>query len=246
MEASRRSQRPIWLGEDKREWDHFRVHIHAMKQAGMGVYEFAAYCCLIAYAEVATGEARPSAKTLAKHFGAGERRMREAVLWLEEHGWITVDRVNGVASRYFVVPPPTAAPAAGVESGLPRQDMPPTAAPAADPPRHVVPTEQEPENQNQELGVSADGRRHRLPDRFRVSEDMAAWANKMHPTVNLRSTTESFVDYHRARGTVMLNWQMAWRSWVRNEVEFKKRRGASSNGKGVDRIQLLREKDGLA
>jgi len=101
-----RSQRPIWLGSDERKWDHFRIHLSVL-QARMGTVEFAVFAALIAHAEIHTGEARPSVTTVAGYFGLSDRTVRRAVGWLEEQGWIRVDRVEGKASHYFVLPPPT-------------------------------------------------------------------------------------------------------------------------------------------
>ena len=137
----------MWLGEDRRRFDHFRVHMDALS-AGMGAYEFVTYCALIAHAEVDTGRAYPSVATIASYFGIGERRVRHAVAWLEEHGWVTVDRIQGLSSRYRVLPPPTPAPHAGVRQSTHAQD--------AGPPRHHMQgtpacgaDELEPENENQ-------------------------------------------------------------------------------------------------
>lgn len=34
---------------------------------------------------------------------------------------------------------------------------------------------------------------------------------------------ESFRDHHASKGTTMLDWSAAWRTWVRNEIKFGKR-----------------------
>lgn len=103
---SKKGDRPVWLGKDERRWDHFRVDVDVLHCTCMGVHEFAVYCALIAHAEVATGLARPSQKTLGAYFGLSTRRVWTAVNWLEENGWIKVDRSKGEPSVYFVLPPP--------------------------------------------------------------------------------------------------------------------------------------------
>lgn len=41
-----------------------------------------------------------------------------------------------------------------------------------------------------------------------------------------------FCDYHLAKGSVMLDWFAAWRTWCRNAVEFAARDSARSRGTG--------------
>jgi hypothetical protein len=43
---------------------------------------------------------------------------------------------------------------------------------------------------------------------------------------------EAFRDYHLGHGSVMADWEAAWRTWVRNDVKFAKRRAAFSVVKG--------------
>jgi hypothetical protein len=160
--VSERSSRPFWLGKDERKWDHFRVHVDALRRRCMGPHELAVYCALIAHAEAATGEAHPSEETIGSYFGASPRRVRDAVRWLEENGWIRVDRRLGKASQYVVLPPPkvvdTPAQSAGVGVETPAQI---SAHPGTDfrAPRHRFPRtpaqisaelEVEPSNENQE------------------------------------------------------------------------------------------------
>jgi hypothetical protein len=144
-----RSSRPFWLGEDKRGWDHIRIHVAAVRDSRLGPYHFAVYSALIAHAEIDTGDARPSIATVAGYFegskeqgrpsGMSERTARLCIHDLVAWGYIEVEIDTGKASRYRVLPPPTAAGAAGVEldsaagaAAPPRQELPGTAAGAAD------------------------------------------------------------------------------------------------------------------
>lgn len=47
----------------------------------------------------------------------------------------------------------------------------------------------------------------------------------------MQATVEKFRDYHAAKGSTMVNWDAAWRTWCRNEIEFAKRRGGPAPGK---------------
>lgn len=104
---SERSSRPIWLGVDKRGWDHVRVHVQLLKDQRLGAFELGAYMGLAAHAELQTGEARPSAETLARYINASERTVRRAIKTLIDAGYVVVERRVGKASHYYLVPPPT-------------------------------------------------------------------------------------------------------------------------------------------
>lgn len=64
-------------------------------------------------------------------------------------------------------------------------------------------------------------RKRRIPEDFKVSPDMMEWAaaNKL-PDPN--GQLEAFKDYHRARGDAMLDWQAAFRTWLRNAKKWNK------------------------
>ncbi len=73
-----------------------------------------------------------------------------------------------------------------------------------------------------------------LPQDFTISEDLRAWALKSTPTVDADCETEKFVDYWRAEagpGRFKLDWDAAWRTWMRRAVEWS--RTGSRNGSGA-------------
>lgn len=39
---------------------------------------------------------------------------------------------------------------------------------------------------------------------------------------DIDAVCEEFRDYHQGRGTLMLDWRAAWRTWVRNQVKWGK------------------------
>lgn len=146
---TKRSQRPVWLGEDRRGWDHVRVHVALLHDERIGAYELAVYCGLAAHAELTSGDAWPSLHTVAGYAGMSVRKARDAVRTLEAAGWVHVSENAGAASTYRLLPPPTPAPRAALAE--------PTPAPRAAHPgttRHATPApgaaEQEPVNENQE------------------------------------------------------------------------------------------------
>lgn len=62
---------------------------------------------------------------------------------------------------------------------------------------------------------SADKRR-RLPDPFIVTASMQEWSAQKFPAVDWREQTEQFRDHHRGNGTIKLDWEATWRTWIRN------------------------------
>ncbi len=48
--------------------------------------------------------------------------------------------------------------------------------------------------------------------------------------INLRRETERFLDYHRAKGTLMASWDAGWRTWMANAVRFEEERRAKQHG----------------
>lgn len=162
-----RSQRPIWLGEDHRKWDHVRLHLQVAEDPRLDAYDLAVYVGLVIHADLASGKAWPSTRTIGAYFGVSDRKTRDVLGKLEGLGYVRIERETGESSTYFVLQPPllprhlvpgsdegTAAPDAAVTEataappaagrGTSRQ---PTAAPRAD--------EQEPGNENQERSLFA-------------------------------------------------------------------------------------------
>lgn len=138
----RRSARPVWLGEDRRRFDHIRIHVQVVYDRRLGAFEQAVYNGLVAHAEVTTGLSGPSNETLADYAQCSVRRVVYAIRVLEETHYIQTIRVAGKASRYQLLPPPplqdvqgsvihTPAPGAEHPCTDPCTDPPQTPAPGA-------------------------------------------------------------------------------------------------------------------
>jgi hypothetical protein len=114
MKRHRHSSRPFWLGEDRRQWDHVRVHVQVFMDPRMGAYEQAVYGGIACHAELQTGEARPSVETLAGYAKCDERTVRRVLRRLQDWGYIEIEYRRGRASIYRLLPPPTADCESGV------------------------------------------------------------------------------------------------------------------------------------
>lgn len=81
------------------------------------------------------------------------------------------------------------------------------AVPIPSPPLEPIPT-----------ATVGAGKRRRLPlpEPFMVTGEMKAWAAEKFPSVDLRLQTAQFKDHHTMHGSTMVDWQAAWRTWIRN------------------------------
>lgn len=86
----------------------------------------------------------------------------------------------------------------------------------------AVPCENE--NENERKGKGVKGKRGLpVPKDFVPTEEMTKWAKKIG-VADSGAATLQFLDYHRARGTVFKDWEAGWRTWMRNDVKFKKQK----------------------
>ncbi len=105
--SRRRSARPIWLGEDRRTFDHIRIHLSVVKDRRINANAMAVYAGLVAHAETGTGLTEPSNETLASYADVSVRTVQRALRTLKELQYIAVEAHWGHANRYVVLPPPT-------------------------------------------------------------------------------------------------------------------------------------------
>ncbi len=63
-------------------------------------------------------------------------------------------------------------------------------------------------------------RGEKIPENFQPSASLISWAKENHPTIDPTRETPGFVDHHLSRGSVMKNWEAAWRTWIRNAEKF--------------------------
>jgi hypothetical protein len=65
--------------------------------------------------------------------------------------------------------------------------------------------------------------RRQIPADFDLTAESILFHEQRLPFGNLAETLQHFRDYHAGKGTVMLDWQAAWRTWVSNQVKFSQR-----------------------
>ncbi len=88
------------------------------------------------------------------------------------------------------------------------------------------PPNQEPLTTNHKPIVGSAKRRTQLPDEFFPDETGLKAATKK--SVSVDDELPKFKDFHKAKGSVMLDWQAAWRTWCSNAVKFAPRYSAAN------------------
>jgi hypothetical protein len=64
-------------------------------------------------------------------------------------------------------------------------------------------------------------RAHRLPPDWQPAERLDEWAAKLDvPVPDLTAELEKFRDHFRANGKAQIDWDAAWRNWMRRSAEF--------------------------
>lgn len=61
-----------------------------------------------------------------------------------------------------------------------------------------------------------------FPEDFALDEEMAAYSRKHLPAIRPQTIFENFKNHHLAKGSQFADWRAAFRTWVGNEVKWKK------------------------
>jgi hypothetical protein len=72
-------------------------------------------------------------------------------------------------------------------------------------------------------------KRSRIPEDFEVSDRIVHLALK-NGWPEPESELDAFKDYHLARGSLMVDWEAAFRTWLRNAARFR----SEKHGQGTD------------
>lgn len=163
------------------------------------------------------GECWPSVGTVARKTGISSRGVQRAIRWLEENGWISVNKNAGKKGTNAYILHPRQGVTPDKVSPTPRQGVTPT-------PDKVSP---EPSYNHQEpsllkapaLLVAKPNRGTRLlPDWF-LPKEWGEWAvGEGWSIQGIKAEADKFRDYWISKagsGAVKLDWQATWRNWIR-------------------------------
>lgn len=74
-------------------------------------------------------------------------------------------------------------------------------------------------------------RRSAAPSELVISTEMKAWATDKGLTkIDLEHETAKMLDHHRAKGSTMLDWTAAWRTWMTRAGEYQPGLVTPNNG----------------
>lgn len=61
-----------------------------------------------------------------------------------------------------------------------------------------------------------------IPTDFSLSDSLRSWSIKTGPALDITAELDQFTDHHLAKGSLMKNWDAAFRTWIRNAIKFSK------------------------
>jgi hypothetical protein len=69
--------------------------------------------------------------------------------------------------------------------------------------------------------MPTSSKRTKVQKNWQPTEADRAYAEE-RDIADIAAVAEEFRDYHAARGSLMLDWSAAWRTWVRNQIKWGK------------------------
>ena len=176
------------------------------------------------------GEAWPSKQRLALYTGYSERQVQRAIQELEALDLLEVIERNGRSNLFLMkhlinrgdmVSPGGRQGVSGGETGcLPNHKEPPI----------------------QSLSQAKTKRLHRLPDDWQPSMGLLAWAQDNHPLIEVHHEAAQFRDYWLASGGTKLDWDAAFRTWVRRARPMGATRSHAARHSPADLVAANRDK----
>lgn len=101
----------------------------------------------------------------------------------------------------------------------------------ADPPQKTSSSSEGEVGANAPAAATRKARATRIPEGWRPTAELAAYAEKELPNVDVERLAEEFADYWRARAgekARKLDWDATWRTWVRRSADrYPTKRGMS-------------------
>ena len=81
----------------------------------------------------------------------------------------------------------------------------------------------------------------KIPDPFMLTAEMRAWAAESAPVVNVKTETESFVDYWRGEAKTKADWPATWRNWIRRAQQSAEKGGGRGGYKPFNKQAAVEE-----
>ena len=188
------------------------------------------YAVLARYADNDRLTADPGRGTLAKRMGCHRATVDRAVEELEALGAITkTRRVEGgkyQSSLYTIRrtdPSRTDAPS--------RTHATTPVAPVQPPPSHPCDIELEPENvELLRTRTQTNSRKTSVPDSWQPEPNTIRQLQGKYPKIDVPDQVDTFVDYHRSKGSKFVDWDAAFRNWIRNAEKYRRENAGEKAG----------------
>lgn len=88
---------------------------------------------------------------------------------------------------------------------------------------------------------------HPMPDDLELTDAMRRAASEVHlPTSQHDVEFANFCDHHRAKGSKMADWSLAWRKWARTAVKFAEKHGSKKVAPAAGPSKYQAERDAAA
>jgi len=97
--------------------------------------------------------------------------------------------------------------------------------------RSVVAPKRQPRKQNRRSGIEANAQPNERNRAYSESLGMTADA--------FRSEWQGFRSHHRAKGSIMADWDAAWETWARNWTKFSPRAGPQGRSSGRETLTQI-------
>lgn len=171
-----------------------------------------------------------------------ERSLRRHLQKLVEMGLIETEARKTPAGtkttsliRVMMYPP--AKLASGLSTG--QNEGEPPAKTGGQPPANMMAGQEQPSNNQEQTDrggetskvTKAKSRQVPIPEDLAISSENLRFARERgFEADQARFMFDKFKSHHQAKGSLMVKWDAAWRTWVLNQVGFQKKDGWRSNG----------------
>lgn len=106
----------------------------------------------------------------------------------------------------------------------------------------------DPSSENQALQSSSSFKENNkkkktsVPKDFKLTPELIEWAKSKgckKTDAGFKELTEQFLDHHKAKGSLYIDWVAAWRNWVRNDIKFNGEQRKESKKTWRDRLKPI-------
>jgi hypothetical protein len=190
------------------------------------------YAVLARYADNDNLTAYPGRGTLAKRMGCHRATVDRAVEELIGLGAVT-KRVRVKDGKYqsSLYTIRRVAPS-NTDAATPVAPMqPPPVAPMQPPPSHPCDIELEPKNVEPIRTRTATGtRKTAVPQSWQPNPNTIQQLKDKYPKIQVTEQVDTFLDYHRSKGSKFVDWDAAFRNWVRNADRYRQQNTGEKPG----------------